>query len=646
MQVSELRIENLLEFLPEQGKILLEGSRAIIIDAASLGMLRKDLIATLGMDRAKGFLIRYGWACGFEAAMNTKRQYPWDEDREEVFSGPIMHTLQGFVLSHHFKKIDQQTGSRFYHGTWTNSYEAEQHILHFGYHHEPVCWNLAGYASGYSSARLGKRIIYKEIQCVGKGDDRCTYVGKAIEDWGDEILPELSYYEVSKISEELEEAHHRIKDQNKVLERAVTIHEQLTQCILNGQGIDDITSSLAKLMKCTVVLENRHLEPLSIGIPDRLSAKNHLVPYLPISDSPSFQNNAAFYMQQTRSFEITDHYPDILINRLVGPIIVGQQLLGFVSFLRSGLPFTELEHIAVEHSASVFALEMLKQKEIAAVENRLKGDFIDDLLSENFSDPNSIINRARGLDYDITQPHRVLVFDICNFTQVVQSLKQDEKKIFQFKNDLVNIVKSCLKHPSKGMVVTKSDHLIMLIQTNHLDSHKKGIKELAEQIIEQVANRFPKVTLTVGIGSNCIQLADFFRSYQSAQKAIEIGKALNKQGQVVSFEQFGAHTLLFSAFNPSDLSRFATTQIGSLLTYDASYQSQLVPTLLEFLNNRSNVERTARSMNLSVSGLKYRLQRIEEITGQDPKDPQASFNLQLALNILQLMGKDEITGYS
>lgn len=645
MQIPELRIENLLKFLPEQGKIFLEDSRALILDAASLGMLRKDLITTLGMDRAKGFLIRYGWACGYEAAINTKRRYPWDEDREEVFSGPMMHTLQGFVLSHHFKKTDQQTGSGFYHGIWTNSYEAEQHILHFGYHHEPVCWNLAGYASGYSSARLGKRIIYKEIQCVGKGDDRCTYVGKTIEDWGEEILPELSYYEVSTISEELDVAHRRIQEQNKILERTVTIHEQLTQCILNGQGIDDITSTLAKLMKCTVVLENRHLEPLSVSIPDRLSAKNLLAPYLHLADSPSFQKNTAFYMQQTRSFEITDHYPDMLINRLVGPIIVGQQLFGFVCYLRSGLPFTELDHIAVEHSASVLALEMLKQKEIAAVESRLKGDFVDDLLSEHLTEPHSIITRARGLDYDITQPHRVLVFDISNLAQVLKSLKHDEKKVFQLKNDLAGMIKSCLQQFSRGMVVTKSDHLIMLIQINPLEKLKKGVQDLAEQILEQTMKLFPKVTLTVGIGSNCIELSDYYRSYQSALKAIEIGKTLRKQSQIISLDQFGAHALLFSAFNPADLRRFAHAQIGSLLVYDVTYQAELLPTLQEFLNNRGNVEKTARSMNLSISGLKYRLQRIEEITGQNPKDPQASFNLQLALSILQLMGKDEIAAF-
>ena len=47
-------------------------------------------------------------------------------------------------------------------------------------------------------------------------------------------------------------------------------------------------------------------------------------------------------------------------------------------------------------------------------------------------------------------------------------------------------------------------------------------------------------------------------------------------------------------------------------------------------------------MDMSISGLKYRLKRIKEITGQDPKDGQAFFNLYLAINILQLVGKDKI----
>lgn len=643
MLASELRMKELLQFLPEEGKIILNGSRVLIFDVLALGKLRKDLIDTLGMDRAKGFLIRYGWSCGFEAAMSIKEQYQWDNESEWLYAGPMMHTSTGNALVTPIViEVDRQEGTWFFKSRFDNSFEAEQHIMHFGHHHEPVCWMLVGWAGGYGSAYLGKKVIYKEVKCVGKGDDQCIVIGKTIEEWGEEIVPELAYYEVNKISEELEAANRRITIQNRILERTVTIHEQLTQCILKGKGVEDISATLAELMKCIVILEDRRLLPLSTYFPKQSVTRDNLTPYLPINVSPSFIKDSSFYLQQKRPFQLEDQYSGIIVHRLVSPIIVGSELLGFVSLVRSEQIFSELDNIALEQAASVFAIEMLEEKKIFDMERRLKGDFVDDLLTGNFSDSNSIIKRARGLQYDITLPHRVLVLDIYNFAQLVKSFRQNEKKILQFKTELAKNVQSSLERFGKGMVVNKSDNLIMLVQQNKPDCPEKDARQLAETIIEETSRRFPEITLSIGIGSICTALADFHHSFLSAHKAIEIGKALNRQGQVISLEQFGAHALLFSAINPTDLYHFATAQIGQLLAYEQTYQIELIPTLQEFLNNRSNIEKTARTMNMSVSGLKYRLQRIEEITGQDLRNSQASFNMQLALAILQLAGKDEL----
>jgi len=643
MRASELRMEELLQFQPEEGKILLKGSRVIILDASALGNLRKDLIDTLGMDRAKGFLIRYGWSCGFQAATIIKEQLKLDNEMEWNYAGPTIHTLEGFVhVNPDFVDIERPKGTWLLKGIWTNSFEAEQHKLHYGYHDETVCWMLVGYAGGYRSACLGKKVIYKELKCAGKGDEHCTFIGKTIEEWGDEIVPELAYYEVSKISEELETAHHRITIQNGILERIVTVHEQLAQCILKGKDVDAIATCLAELMKCTVILEDRHLVPQSTSFPVQPVTKDLLTPYHSIWTNPSFKKTSAFYLQQKRPFQIVDQYSDIQVYRLVSPILVGSELLGFISLLRSGLSFSELENITLEHAATVFALKILEEKKITAVERRLMGDFIDELLTGNFPDPSSIIKRALGLNYNITLPHRVLILEIDNLSQLVNSFPQNEKTILQFKTNLLNTVQSCLENLGKGMVVNKSDNLIILVQLDKPDSPEKDIRQLAENIIKQISRHFPKVTLTVGIGSSCKELSDFHYSFLSAQKAIEIGKALKKQGQVISLEQFGTHALLFRALNPSELLHFAACQIGSLITYDEAYQTQLIHTLQKFLSHRGGIEETSRAMNMSLSGLKYRLRRIEEITGQDPKDFQSCLNFQLALNILQISGPDKL----
>jgi len=395
-------------------------------------------------------------------------------------------------------------------------------------------------------------------------------------------------------------------------------------------------------MNCTVILEDRSLVPQSTCFPEHSVTRELLTPYLAMLTSPSFKEASAFYIEQKRPFQIVDQYSDTPIYRLVSPILVGSELLGYISLLRSDLLFSEMENITLEHAASVFALQILEEKKISEVERRLKGDFLDDLLSGNFSDPTYIINRARGLDYDITLPHRVLILDIQNFTQLANSFRQNEKRILQFKTELVNTVQSYLDLLGKGMVVNKSDNIIMLVQQNKPDSPETVTRQLSEDIIKQVSLLFPKVALSVGIGSSCTDLLGFHHSFLSAQKAIEIGKALKKKSKVISLEQFGAHSLLFSAINPTDLHRFATEQIGPLFKYDETYQTQLIPTLQNFLNHNSNIEGTARSMNLSASGLNYRLQRIAEITGQDPKDSQACFNLHLAIKILQLVGEDII----
>ena len=68
---------------------------------------------------------------------------------------------------------------------WHESYEAEQHLLHFGRAEEPVCWTLIGFASGYLSFCNGKEIICIEERCVGQGDAACHMIGKPREEWGD-----------------------------------------------------------------------------------------------------------------------------------------------------------------------------------------------------------------------------------------------------------------------------------------------------------------------------------------------------------------------------------------------------------------------------------------------------------------------------
>lgn len=139
---------------------------------------------------------------------------PWEEELEWLHAAPKIHSIEGTVLVDSIElRANKEKGEFYSEGYWYHSYEAEQHIKHFGHHHEPVCSTLIGYAGGYGSYYLGRRGVFKEVECVGKGDPYCRYIGKPIEDWGTEINDILHLYEEENLSIELDRAYRSIEKQ-------------------------------------------------------------------------------------------------------------------------------------------------------------------------------------------------------------------------------------------------------------------------------------------------------------------------------------------------------------------------------------------------------------------------------------------------
>src|SRR4030095_1942366 len=99
------------------------------------------------------------------------------------------------------------------------SYEAEQHLLHFGRSDEPVCWTICGLTSGYLSRTAGKDTYVLEDRCLGKGDAACHLIGRTREEWGDEHAAELRFFEPNRLKESLGVSLHRATETLRATER-------------------------------------------------------------------------------------------------------------------------------------------------------------------------------------------------------------------------------------------------------------------------------------------------------------------------------------------------------------------------------------------------------------------------------------------
>ncbi|GAA3702556.1 sigma-54-dependent Fis family transcriptional regulator [Oceanisphaera sediminis] len=175
-----------IRFSSEQGKIWFNEQRMLLIHANVMGQLRKELVETLGVQRAKRFLMRFGYHSGLKDAEVARKVRPHITKEEMFMAGPQLHAIRGMVKVVPTKlEIDMESGHFLGEFDWFNSYEADVHQHYFGHAEEPICWSLLGYSSGYTSYFMGQTIIYKETRCAAMGDDCCRIVGKPLDEWED-----------------------------------------------------------------------------------------------------------------------------------------------------------------------------------------------------------------------------------------------------------------------------------------------------------------------------------------------------------------------------------------------------------------------------------------------------------------------------
>lgn len=220
MRAKDLNIRELLTTSPDSGVIHIMGQRVLLFDALALGLLREELISTLGINAAQGILTRFGYAHGWRTAEMLRRDYP--ELFKDSWTGPHLHALYGLVTPETNKRHNGEADAPLVEGTWHDSYEAEQHRLRFGEANEPICWTLTGFASGYVSNRTGREVYFLETACCGMGDPVCRVEGRYKEKWGKSVEDQLSYYHMESVDTILAEMTAQLKKVEKKLKQRKT----------------------------------------------------------------------------------------------------------------------------------------------------------------------------------------------------------------------------------------------------------------------------------------------------------------------------------------------------------------------------------------------------------------------------------------
>lgn len=374
------------------------------------------------------------------------------------------------------------------------------------------------------------------------------------------------------------------------LRRSMDIHDRLTSVAVSGEGQPGIARALHELTGMPVAIEDRY---------------GNLTAWAGPGQPDSYPKDALARREQLLRRLMRESKPVRDGERLVLLASPRPDVIGVLALVDPARLADGADLVALEHGATVLSMELARLRGIADAELRLRRDLVHDLLAG--TDDESAQARAEALDYDLRRPHRVVVVEGKGRTRAPDGL-------------LSTVRRAIRQARLDGLFETWSGD-VAVVTSGQTDW---------EKLRRTIAAYLGGGKCRVGVGGPCARPSELPRSLREARLALRLQKTLLPGDSACEYPKLGIFRMLAAIPDLSDVDGFVREWLGSLLDYDARKGAELVHTLTQYLEHGGNYDATAAELSVHRSTLKYRLQRIRELTGADLNDPDVHFNMQLA----------------
>jgi DNA-binding PucR family transcriptional regulator len=161
----------------------------------------------------------------------------------------------------------------------------------------------------------------------------------------------------------------------------------------------------------------------------------------------------------------------------------------------------------------------------------------------------------------------------------------------------------------------------------------------AEALVRELQASLSGHTFAIGRSRVASEPNDLHRAASEALLAANVAEG-DAERPVLAFDETGAYRLLLSAMSedPGELQRFYAETVEPLVAYDDQYETDLVQTVEAFLEADGNVAGTAQRLYTHRHTVRYRLERVRELTGLDVGSTDGREKLSLGLKAMRVLG--------
>jgi sugar diacid utilization regulator len=289
--------------------------------------------------------------------------------------------------------------------------------------------------------------------------------------------------------------------------------------------------------------------------------------------------------------------------------------------------------------------ELDKQRIRLETELGMRGDFVDDLVNGHYGSVDLLLQRARYLGADLSRGAIAVIVDIDSFARYLERRRLKESAIQELKRRLADAARLQTRQLfSNFLLGPRSDNVIIFVGTSP-DEDKTLVVEnsraLADRLQRYVKGLLPDLTVSVGIGRYKGDPSAIPSSFSEAEVALEIGHRIHGPSSISTFEGTGTYKLLFRVLqeDPAELESFYGETLEPAVAYDSRYGTELVNTLITYLQNDASTVKTASDLFAHRHTIRYRLDRVNELTSLDVDKSEARERLTLGIKAMQLLGR-------
>jgi GAF domain-containing protein len=406
-----------------------------------------------------------------------------------------------------------------------------------------------------------------------------------------------------------------ITRQRDALDRRLSALDSMAQIVRQELGLQALANQLARLTAAHVYILDGLSRARAVAPPagDRERARQLL--------------GAAYCMELLRRAG-ADHHPRAItldrVHLVVTPIVSGADLLGYVlveSIEPASASVNEaLAEIAALIAATVFVRE--RASEDGAVRGR--AELLELLLDGSAP-------RSAGAFQALPPPLQLAV------AKVRPADPGSGAADGNLLREVCAIAQQGLQtRRAPTVAVVRGEHVVLAWSCGQADSELNARQKLEAIALDARTSAAADVRFVVTDVIRDPQLVQ--QMYREARLAAD----LRQWGESVIADvgSLGAFRLVIGAASSADALAFSRRTLGSVVEHDRKHNALLVDTLRTYLANGLSASAAARRLRVHVHTIRYRLTRVEDMTGLSLQRTEDRLALDLALRILDLAGLD------